>query len=76
MAADIHANASRRFPRNLPTTFMVLAHRTKAAGGVRARYRCHVSNKFVRTKGGRLRRTSALCVTAAGDNFVYAFDMS
>ena len=75
MASDIHANASRRFPRNLPTTLTVLAHGTNTAGDPRARYRCRVSNRLIRTTNGRFRRTTALCVNVSGDNFTYAFDM-
>ena len=75
MASDIHANASRRFPRNLPATLTVFAHGTNKAGDPRARYRCQVSNRFIRTGNGRFRRTTALCVNVGGDNFTYAFDM-
>ena len=75
MAADIHANASSRFPRNLPATWTVFAQGAKRSDA-RARYQCRVSNKSVPTGNGRLRRTTALCVNVGGDNFVYAFDMA
>jgi hypothetical protein len=75
MAADIYANASRRFPRNLPAALTVFAHGTNRADS-RARYQCRVSNKLIRTKTDRFRRTTALCVNGGGDNFVYAFDMA
>jgi hypothetical protein len=76
MASDIYAAASRRFPRNLPTPFTAVAHGTNTAGDPRARYRCRVSNRFIRTSNGRFRRTTALCVNVSGGNFNYVFDMA
>ena len=76
MASDIHATASRRFPRNLPTTLTVFAPGTNPARDSRARYQCRVSNRFVRTSSRRFRRTTALCVNVGGGNFNYVFDMA
>ena len=76
MASDIHAAASRRFPRNLPTTLTALAHGTNAARDPRSRYQCRVSNRSIRTTKGKFRRTTALCVNVSGGNFNYVFDMA
>jgi len=76
MASDIHAAASKRFPRNLPTTLTAVAHGTNTARDGRDRYPCRISNRFVRTRNGRFRRTTALCVNVSGGNFNYVFDMA
>ena len=76
MASDIHAAASRRFPRNLPTTFTAFADGTNTSRDSRARYRCRISHRLISARNGQFRRTTALCVNVSGGNFNYVFDMS
>jgi hypothetical protein len=76
MASDIHAAASRRFPRSLPATLTVVAHGANAARDPRDRYRCRISNRSIRAKSGHFRRTTALCVNVSGGNFNYVFDLA
>jgi hypothetical protein len=74
MASDIYYDAMKRFPRNLPQKYVTYAHGTNTAGDPRAAYRCNTSNKFVKTRDGEYRRTTADCVNVKGDGFTYVFD--
>jgi hypothetical protein len=76
MASDIRHAAARRFPRALPNRYTAYAHGTNTAGDPRARYRCAITNRFYTAEQHPVRRTTALCVNVAGDNFRYVFDMA
>jgi len=76
MASDLREAAERRFPRALPSRYTAYAHGTNTAGDPRARYRCAISNRFYTAEQHPVRRTTALCVNVAGDNFRYVFDMA
>jgi hypothetical protein len=76
MATDIDADAHKRFPRALPQKYTAYAHGTNTAGDPRAVYRCNISNKFVKTRDGGYRRTTAVCLNVKGDGFTYVFAMA
>jgi hypothetical protein len=76
MASDIYYDATKRFPRSLPKNYVAYAHGTNTAGDPRAVYRCAISNKFIKTRDGEYRRTTAVCINVKGDSFAYVFDMA
>jgi hypothetical protein len=76
MASDIYYDATKRFPRNLPRKYTAYAHGTNTAGDPRAIYRCKITNKFVKTRDGGYRRTTAVCLNVKGDGFTYVFVMA
>jgi hypothetical protein len=76
MASDIYYDASQRFPRDLPRHYVAYAHGTNTAGDPSARYPCTISNRFIKTRDGEYRRTTAVCTNIRGDGFRYVFDMA
>jgi hypothetical protein len=76
MADDIYTDASKRFPRSLPETYVAYAHGTNRAGDLRAVYPCKIRSTFVKTRDGGHLHTTAFCLNVKGDSFTYVFDMA